>query len=144
MSRLQIAAIAAVEEAAEEATEQAVALIAAFQRWETTRKYAVDERKRCGDRVAEKLAAFKEAIEVGHSTEDQQLLKLTVVESRWQDLEEARAERKNVMASCRESMKLAEGRLRELIAERNSTQLSLFNGKAEEEAPEEYDDTDDE
>jgi hypothetical protein len=110
----------------EDAKESARNLIDAFQRWETTREFAKVERKRCSDNVSAKLAALKEAMEVGHSTDDQQLLKLGVVEVRWQDLEDARTERKEIGSSMKDQMKLCETRIRELIVELKSPQLGLF------------------
>ncbi len=77
--------------------------------------------------MSAKLAALKEGMEVGHSTDEQQLLKLTVVEERWQDLEEARTERKEIGSAMKDQMKLCETRIRDLINEMKSPQLGLFN-----------------
>jgi chromosome segregation ATPase len=118
----------AVASGDEDAKEHARNLITAFERWETTREYGKKERKRCNDNVSARLAALKEAMEVGHSTDEQQLLKLGVVEQRWQDLEDARTERKEVAGAMKDQMKLCETRIKELIeALRPSQQLGLFN-----------------
>ena len=125
-------ALATAAEAAanEDTKETARNLIEAFQRWETTREFAGKERKRCSENVSAKLAALKEAMEVGHSTDEQQLLKLSVVETRWQDLEDARTEKKEVGSSMKDQIKLCETRIRELIAELKSPQLGLFASRS--------------
>jgi hypothetical protein len=120
------AAAEAVATGDEDAKESARALMDDFTKWSTTREYALKERKRCNENVQAKLAALKEAMETGHNNESQQLLKLTVVEERWQDLEEARVERKELMASCRDQVKLCETRIRERIEALKSPQLGLF------------------
>jgi len=110
----------------QDAIESARALMDDFTKWSTTREYAAKERKRCNENVQAKLAALKEAMEVGHNSESQQLVKLTVVEERWQDLEESRVERKELMSSCRDQVKLCETRIRDRIAALTSPQLGLF------------------
>lgn len=120
-------AVSAVDTGDAEARERADRLIAKFGEWEMTRELAAKERKRCNENVQAKLAALKEGMEVGHSTQADQLLKLTVVEGRWQDLEDARTERKELMSSFKDQIKLCETRLREMIAEIKSPQLGLFN-----------------
>lgn len=137
---------AAAEAAAtgdEEAKEQARSLIDDFQKWETTREYARNERKRCNDNVSAKLAAFKEAMEVGHNSDEQERLKLLLVEERWQDLEEARTERKELMSSCRDQVKLCETRIRERIAALKSPQLGLFSVPSIDRPPTPEDDDED-
>lgn len=134
MGKMRTAALEAAAEAVttgdEEARERADALITKFGEWETTRELAAKERKRCNENVQAKLAALKEAMEVGHSTQQDQLLKLSVIEGRWQDLEDARTERKELMSSFKDNIKLCETRIRELIAEIKSPQLGLFASKS--------------
>lgn len=143
------AAAEAVATGDEETKELARDLIDDFQKWETTREYAAKERKRCNENVQAKLAALKEGMEVGHNTEEQQLLKLTVIEERWQDLEEARDERKTMMSSMKDQVKLCETRIRERITALKSPQLGLFassstvdNPPTPEDDPDEEADTD--
>lgn len=140
------AAAEAVATGDEDAKEAARSLIDDFTKWETTREYAAKERKRCNENVQAKLAALKEAMEVGHNSEEQQLLKLTVIEERWQDLEEARTERKELMSSCKDQVKLCETRIRERIAALKSPQLGLFSTSTIDKppTPEDEDDEDDE
>lgn len=132
MARLRTKALAAAAEAVasgdEEGAEKARDIITAFTGWDTTREFTLKERKRTGDNVKMKLAALKEAMEVGHKTTNEQILKLTVVEGRWQDLEDAREERRLVMKACSDNMKLAEQKIRDLIASKN--QLGLFESSS--------------
>lgn len=134
MGKMKAAALEAAAEAVttgdEEARERATDLIAKFTEWETTRDLAAKERKRCNENVQAKLAGLKEAMEVGHSTQADQLLKLSVIEGRWQDLEDARNERKELMSSFKDNIKLCETRIRELIAAIKSPQLGLFTSKS--------------
>lgn len=140
----------ATESGDAQAHELVNSLLADFQSWETVREYALKERKRCNENVKAKLAALKEAMEVGHKDMSEQVLKLTVVEERWQDLEEARSEKHDVVSALREQFKLAETRLRERIKEITSPQLGLFTStptidnppKPEEDEDEEEDDDD--
>lgn len=120
------AAAEAVATGDQDAIESARALMDDFTKWSTTREYAAKERKRCNENVQAKLAALKEGMEVGHNNESQQIVKLVVVEERWQDLEEARAERKELMSSCRDQVKLCETRIRDRIEALKSPQLGLF------------------
>lgn len=144
---IKSSALEAAAEAAtagdEEARERASELITKFTDWETTRELAAKERKRCNENVQAKLAALKEAMEVGHSTQADQLLKLSVIEGRWQDLEDARTERKELMSSFKDNIKLCETRIRELIAAIKSPQLGLFTSTSTIDNPPTPEDDDD-
>lgn len=112
----------------EEKLESARRLIKAFTDWEKIRQHASDERKRTKEGVAALLAQFKEAMEVGHSSEADQLLKLSVCEQRWQDLDDARAERRDVNNAMRDQIKAAEQKIKDLITEVKGTQqLTMFD-----------------
>ncbi len=81
-------------------------------------------------------------MEVGHSTDADRLLKLVVVEERWQELDEVRTERKEVIGAAKDAVNAAETEIRELIA--NAKQLNLFAGVTVEANLTEVDDEDDE
>lgn len=119
-----------------EKLEQADDLARLFKAWEDARALAVAERKRCGDNVKAKLASLKEGMEVGHQNDAQRLLKLTVVEDRWQELEEARTERKEIFGQMKDAVTLCEQKIRDAIAKYNSNQLGL-GFTAEQMAPKE-------
>lgn len=104
--------------------EYARAIIKAVENWETVREFGVKERKRTKELVDARLASLKEAMELGHNTESDQLLKLSAVESRWQELEEARDERREISSACRDQLKNAHQQIRDLL----SPQLGLFSG----------------
>ncbi len=128
-----------------EVAERAGELLMLFTRWETCREFAVKERKRTKEKLEARLAAFKEAMEVGHQSEADQILKLSVCEQRWQDLEEARAERKDVCKAAVDAVKSSEQKIRDLLAEMKSPQLGLFTGSSStiDNPPREDDDDDD-
>lgn len=109
--------------------ETVARLVRSFDQWEQAREYGKKERKRVSDQLAGRIAQFAEAMNVGHSTQTDQVLKLSVVESRWQDLEDAREERKQVTAACRDAIKAAEQKIRDLLVQ--SKQLDLFQSSAE-------------
>lgn len=110
-----------------ERQEAARRLMTAFVSWEQIREFATKERARVNENVAARLAQFKEAMEVGHASESDQLLKLTVCEQRWQELTEARDEKKDVNGAMKDQIKSAEAKIRDLIAEaKGSNQLTLF------------------
>lgn len=118
----------AADSADDEKQEAARRLIGAFMSWEKIREYATQERSRTKENVAARLAQFKEAMEVGHSSESDQLLKLTVCEQRWQELDDARAERRDVNHAMRDQTKAAEQKIKDLITEmKGSPQLTLFD-----------------
>lgn len=114
--------------AAETNFENVRRMMVAFSQWEVIREHGAKERKRCTELVASRLAQFKEAMEVGHATQGDQLLKLSVVEQRWQDLEDARTEKKEVTSAMKDQLKGAEQKIRDLISEAKGTQMSLFGG----------------
>ena len=111
--------------------EIAARMIRAFQQWETAREHRKAEAKRCNDNLAGKISLFSEAMNVGHSNQNDQILKLSVVEARWQDLEDAREEKKQVAAACRDAIKACETKIKDLMAEAKSGQLNLFHSAAE-------------
>ena len=125
-SELEAQVLAEAREAAKSDPVLAGELIKAFEQWETIRSFGVDERKRTAELVVARLAAFKEAMEVGHQNANDQILKLNVVEQRWQDLEDARSERKEIGSAVRDQMKNAHQKLKDLINERNNPQISMF------------------
>lgn len=110
--------------------EIAARMIRAFQQWETARAHRKDEAKRCNDNLAGKISLFAEAMNVGHSNTNDQILKLSVIEARWQDLEDAREEKKQVASACRDAIKACETKIKDLMAEAKSGQLNLFNSAA--------------
>jgi seryl-tRNA(Sec) selenium transferase len=110
--------------------ETVARLVRSFDQWEQAKEYGKKERKRVNDQLAGRIAQFAEAMNVGHSTTNDQVLKLSVVESRWQDLEDAREERKQIIAACRDAVKAAEQKIRDMLASIKSTQLDLFNSAA--------------
>jgi len=107
--------------------ETAAHIMRAFIAWQTIKDYAKDERKRLNEKLAGRTAQFKEAMEVGHASTSDQILKLSVVEQRWQELEEARDEKKEVNGALREQIKAAEQKIRDLIEESKSNQMNLFS-----------------
>lgn len=109
-------------------SEIAARLVRAFAHWETARETRKTENKRCSENLAGKISLFSEAMNVGHSNSNDQILKLSVVEARWQDLEDARAEKKEVNAACRDAIKACEQKIKDLMAEAKSGQLNLFAG----------------
>lgn len=111
--------------------EQAQRMLRAFEQWNVLREYATKERKRISEKLAARIAQFNTAMEVGHSTASDQLLKLQVVEARWQELEETRDERKEMNSTLRDQIKSAEQKIKDLIDEAKSNQLSLFSESAE-------------
>lgn len=126
-----------IEEAAPEAASEAAAsddadrqqqgleLMTLFERWEAAREDAQKERKRCKEQVDAKVAGFKEAVETGTSNDNQRLLKLGIVETRWQELEDARVERKEVGGAMKDQVMLAETKIREKITAIKSGQGNL-------------------
>lgn len=130
--RAEEAMRARVNEAAAQSGEIAGRLFRAFNLWETGREHKRNESKRCGELLAARIAQFNEAMQVGHSTVNDQVTKLLVVEQRWQDLEDARAEKKLVASACKDAIKSAEQKIKELMVEAKSTQLGLkFSSEAE-------------
>ena len=112
--------------------EQVSRLVRAFDLWEQAREYRKKEAKRCNELLAARIAQFSEAMHVGHSSTSDQVLKLSVVETRWQDLEDAREERKQVGSACRDAVKSAEQKIRDLLGEmKQKNQLDLFQSAAE-------------
>lgn len=121
-----------VDQAALEATAAGAArIIKAFTDLETIEEYGVKERKRVNELVASRKAMFAEAMAVGHSTVTDQLLKLGVVEQRWQELEEAHDEKKDVMGTVKDQVKSTRQKIKDLLAEAKSNQLSMFQSPAE-------------
>ncbi len=122
----------AMEVVAQDPTaEIAARLIRAFQQWEAAREHRKAEAKRCNDNLAGKISLFSEAMNVGHSNQNDQILKLSVVEARWQDLEDAREEKKQVASACRDAIKACETKIKDLMAEAKSGQLNLFHSAVE-------------
>lgn len=121
----------AIAEVAVEDAETAARLVRAFDQWQQAREYAKTERKRTSENLAARIALFSEAMNVGHSTTGDQVLKLSVVESRWQDLEDARHERKDVNAACKDAIKAAEAKIKDLLTQVKSNQMDLFQPAAE-------------
>lgn len=122
-----------IEAVAEEGVDQETVahLVRAFESWEKAREYRKNESKRCNEQMAARIALFAEAMNVGHSSPTDQVLKLSVVESRWQDLEDAREERKQVNGATRDAIKACEQKIRDLLITAKSNQLNLFQSSAE-------------
>lgn len=112
--------------------EMATHLVRAFEIWEQLREYKAKESKRVNEKVSARQAQFAEAMHVGHASANDQILKLTVVEQRWQELDDARTERKEVMSALKDQIKSAEQRIRDGIAEARSGQ-GTFDFSSEEE-----------
>ena len=106
--------------------ESAARVLKAFQTWVDGKTYASAERKRMSEKLAARIAQFEEAMQVGHSTTNDQILKLSIVETRWQDLEEARSEKKEVGKALTDAVKSAEQKIKDLLAEAKSGQMTLF------------------
>jgi translation initiation factor 2B subunit (eIF-2B alpha/beta/delta family) len=106
-------------------------LVRAFDMWEASREYRKKEAKRLTEQLSARISLFEEAMHVGHSTVSDQVLKLSVVESRWQDLEDARTERKEVSAATKDAIKAAEQKMRDILVAAKSNQLSLFQSSSE-------------
>lgn len=119
---------AALESASDEIGAR---LIRTFQAWLTLKDHATKERKRLSEELSARIALFTEAMQVGHSTPSDQVLKLSVVEARWQDLEDARDARKQVSSALRDQIKLVEQKIKDQIAEARSGQLALFQTSSE-------------
>lgn len=107
-------------------SEDAARLIRTFATWQQLREDKQKESKRLSEKLAARIAQFNEAMNVGHSTTSDQILKLSVVEQRWQELEETRAEKKDVMGAYKDSVKATEQKIKDLIAEAKSAQMKLF------------------
>lgn len=120
----------AIAEVAIDDAETAQRLVRCFEQWVTAREYKKTEAKRTSENLAGKIALFTEAMNVGHSTTGDQVLKLSVVESRWQDLEDARTERKEVASACKDAIKAAEQKIKDLLEQAKSNQLPLFQSEA--------------
>lgn len=105
--------------------EQAARLMRAFVAWQTIVEYKKTETKRISEKLAARIAQFNEAMAVGHSNTNDQVLKLSVVEQRWQDLEETREEKKEVGAALREQVKSSVQKIKDLIEEAKNKQTSL-------------------
>ena len=119
---------AEVEQAQAGADPETVArMVRAFDIWEAAKEFKKKEGKRLSDQLAARISLFAEAMNVGHSTVNDQVLKLSVVETRWQDLEDAREEKKQIATACRDAVKAAEQRIRDALADAKSGQMSLFN-----------------
>lgn len=103
-------------------------IIKAFETWQSGKEYATKERKRLADQLSGRAAQFAEAMAVGHTTANDQALKLQVVEQRWQELEDAKNEKKTVTGALRDALKVAEQKIKDLIADQKSGQMSLFSG----------------
>lgn len=120
-----------VEQAQEGADPETVSrLVRSFELWEKAKEFKKTEAKRCNDQLGARIALFEEAMNVGHSSVNDQVLKLSVVETRWQDLEDAREEKKQVASACRDAVKAAEQRIRDALADAKSGQMSLFQSSA--------------
>jgi hypothetical protein len=121
-----------VEEAASQSPseEHAGRLVRAFAEWQSVGDYKSKQSKALGEKVAARKAAFAEAMATGHQTQGDQLLKLLLCEQRWQELEEAIAERKDVQASLRDQLKVTRQKIADLIQEARDRQLSLFQSGA--------------
>lgn len=115
---------AAADSAAPDQAMLATELLRAFDGWMTVREYGATESKRTRELVDARFQAFKEAMEVGHATQSDQILKLGVVEQRWQDLEDAKLGRGQVLSACREQIKLSHQKIKDLVSELK--QPSLF------------------
>lgn len=124
----EVALGAVVQEAAAQATDPALAaeLLRAFDGWMAIREFAQKETKRTKETVEARLQSFKEAMEVGHSNQSEQLTKLTVCEMRWQEFEESRAERKDILGVVKDQTKLSLQKIKDLRAEIADRQLDMF------------------
>ena len=114
------------EEAQAFAADMLPRITRAYATWDGLKEYQTKERKRLREQLGARKASFAEAMEVGHQTTGDQVLKLTVVESRWQELEEAQAELKDVMSALAEQLKAATLKIKDLVNEAKSKQLPLF------------------
>ena len=106
--------------------EHANRLMRAFTAWQTIVEYKKTEGKRLTEKLAARIAQFNEAMAVGHSTTSDQVLKLSVVEVRWQELEDARDEKKEVLKALTDQVKTSVQKIKDLIEEAKSNQMSLF------------------
>jgi hypothetical protein len=120
-------AVPALDDAQIYAADMLPRITKAYQAWDSLKEYQKEERGRLKEILGARTAALKEAMEVGHKTVSDQVLKLTVAENRWQELEEARAELKDVMGALKDQIKAAAQKIKDLINEaKASSQMSLF------------------
>lgn len=109
----------------EEKQEQARALLRAFEQWETIKNFSARERKRCNENVKAKAEDLKTALEETTTNKTEQLSKLGRAEIAWQDLEEAKAEQKDIRNSTRDNIKDAEQKIRDLLEEQKQLGLEF-------------------
>lgn len=121
-----------IEEAVAEVTDPQLAdrALRAFANWTQGKEYAAKERKRLSELVSNRKAQFDEAMNVGHNSVNDQVLKLSVVETRWQELQEAIAEKKTINGALKDAIKVAEQKIKDVIAEAKTAQMNLFGGDA--------------
>lgn len=129
----------AMEQAQEQAqgaapSEREKALTRQFQVWQFCREQLAQTRKEQAEKLSIAVAGLRAAVEVGVPPGDgvRAVSKLVGVENAWQTLEEAKAERAEVIKGAKDDLGNAENRLRELIE--NVRQLSLFE-EADEDEP---------
>jgi hypothetical protein len=119
--------VGATEESPNE--EHARRLLRAFEQWRDAVAARTAESKKLSDKIKGKLALFNEAMNVGHSNESDQILKLGVVEARYQEWQEAIAEKKTTCGLLGDQVKAARTKLDELIEEAKSPQMNLFSSR---------------
>lgn len=103
------------------------AIVQAWERLATVRQWKKEQSKQTKEKIDGGAARLRESIEQGTHAGDTAAMvaKLRTVEGAWHSLEEAKAERVEVMKACKESIAAGEKKLRETIE--LSAQLSMFN-----------------
>lgn len=114
--------------------EKATRIVDLVSRLAPAREHERAERKRTGDKV---IAAEKYLEELVKSENPNTLAKLNGIESAWQDLDEAKAERSDALASARNARKSIEQQIEEELEE--SRQLGLFSSSVRDEITPGYD-----
>lgn len=124
-----LAEVAAGKRRSDEAmVEKATRIVDLVSRLGPSREHERAERKRTGDKV---IAAEKRLEEAVSAERTNTLEKLNAIEIAWQDLDEAKAERSDALASARNARKSIEQQIEEELEE--SRQLGLFSPTIREE-----------
>lgn len=114
----------AAEALSSDRIEHAKRILHAFETWRSEKEVAKEENKRCSDNVKRCQELLAEAMTQGHSTPEGQVAKLGTIELAWQELDEAKAEQKDVRGAWKDAIDASETKIRDLIEEGN--QLRLF------------------
>lgn len=93
--------------------ECAIEVLQAFELWQAAKEYATSEGKRTLLKLKAAQAALKEAVEAGRAESGG--YKLERVECCWQDVEEAKAERREVRSACRDAVSEALDKMRAAV-----------------------------